>query len=106
MNNFQLIQINTNSFYYAIIEKVYYQFQQFKCLFSTNDTKFVDSQISILITISFYENYTQRLFKLDNEEIEMIALISKTYILNINLDKYKTATNGVQKHKLINNIKI
>ena len=26
MNNFQLIQINTNSFYYAIIEKVYYQF--------------------------------------------------------------------------------
>ena len=35
--------------------------------------------------------------KLENEGVEMIALTSKTYILDTDLGKYKTAAKGAQK---------
>ena len=93
--------INTNgqdSFYYAISEIGYKKLQKIEGWFSTNDTKLVDIGIPTKITKSLYENYTLGLFKLENEGVEMIALTSKTYILDTDLGKYKTAAKGAQKN--------
>ena len=96
-NDFKLIQMETDSFYYAISEEGYNKLQQVEGWFPTNDTTLVDIGIPAKITKSLYENYTPRLFKLENETIEMVALTSKTYILDTDLGKYKTAAKEAQK---------
>ena len=90
--------MDTDSFYYAISEDGYNKLQKIEGWFLTSDTTLVDIGIPTKITTSLYENYTPGLFKLENEEIEMIALTSKTYILDTDLGKYKTAAKGAQNN--------
>ena len=97
-DDFQLIQMDKDSFYYAISKDEYNKLQKIEGWFLSNNTKLVDIGIPTKITKSLYENYTPGLFKLEYEGIEMIALTQKTYILDTNLGKYKTAAKGAQKH--------
>ena len=97
-NDFQLIQKDTDSLSYAISEDGYNKLQKIKGWFPTNDTTLVAIEIPTKITKSLYESYTPGSFKLENEGIEMIALTSKTYILDTDLGKYKTAAKGAQKN--------
>ena len=103
-DNFQIKQMDTNSLYYAISEDIYNKLIKIKGLFPTNDTTLVDIGIPTKITKSLYETFTPGLFKSENDGIEMIALTSKTYILDTDLEKYKTATKGA--HKNINSLTI
>ena len=88
--------MDTDSFDYAISEEGYNKLQKVDGWFPTNDTTLVDIGIPTKITKSLYENYTPGLFKLENKGIELIALTSKTYILDTDLGKYKTAAKGAQ----------
>ena len=85
------MQTDTDSLYTAYSEDGYNKLQKIEGWFPTNDTTLVDIGIPTKITKSLYENYTPGLFKLENEGIELIALTSKTYILDTDLRKYKTA---------------
>ena len=69
-----------------------------KIQFFTDDNNLVDIGIPTKITKSLYENYIPGLVKLENEGIVMIALTSKTYILNTDLGKYKTVAKGTQNN--------
>ena len=65
-DDFQLIQMDTDSFYYAISEDGYNKLQKIKYWFPINDTTLVDIGIPTKITKSLYKNYTLGLFKLEH----------------------------------------
>ena len=96
-NDFQLIQMDTDSLYNAISEEGYNKLQQVEGWFPTNYTTLIDIGIPTKSTKSLYEYYTLGLFKLEHEGIEMIALTSKIYILVTASGQCKTAAKGAQK---------
>ena len=57
-NDFQLIQMDRDSFYYAISEEEYNQLQQVYGWFPTNDITLVVIGLPKKTTKSLYENYT------------------------------------------------
>ena len=80
--------MDRDSFYYAISEEEYNQLQQVYGWFPTNDITLVVIGLPKKTTKSLYENYTLWLFKLENERRKMIALTSKTYILDTDLGQF------------------
>ena len=95
-DDIQLMQKDSDSFYYAISEDGYYKLQRIPSgWFPSNDVK---NKIGGL-TIKDHENFTPGLFKREKEGDEMVTLTHKTYILHSNPSKniYSLSKTNVDK---------
>jgi hypothetical protein len=99
-DDFQLMQMDTDSFYFAISEDGYNKLEMIEesersKWFPTRNEgvrDFISEGRKYEMKKSVYENFTPGLFKLEKSGNEMVCLTSKTYILD-----NKSAAKGCQK---------